>query len=461
MRRFRFDSAFVRHTMIIALPIMLQNGITNFVSMLDNIMVGRIGTDPMTGVSVVNSLLFVWYLCVFGGLSGIGIFTAQYCGKEDHEGVRWTFRLQLIVAAVLVILGVIVLRGGGGSLISLYLHEDGGGGDAQATLQHAISYLTVMCIGFLPFAVTQVYSTTVRSYGETIVPMVASFMAVLVNLTGNYILIFGKFGAPALGVVGAACATVLSRFVEMAYIVIWTHTHKKEMPFIRGAFSSMYIPAALAKSCAVKGTPLLLNETFWAGGQAVLTQCYSVRGLSVVSSLNISQTISNVFNVAFIAMGSATAIIIGQKLGSLGEDHKEELLSEAWRLIFFSTFLCIFSGILLFLTGTFFPKIYNTTDEIRGLASSFIRVSAVYMPMIAFLNASYFIIRSGGKTFITFLFDSVFCWAVTIPTAWILAYRTSLPILPVFIIVQGVEVIKVMIAAQLINRGIWIKDITV
>ena len=332
MLRSMFEREFVRHTMIIALPIMLQNGITNFVNMLDNIMVGRIGTDPMTGVSIVNSLLFVWNLCVFGGLSGIGIFTAQYCGKEDHEGVRRTFRLQIITAVLLVAVGIAVFTKQGGTLINLYLHEDGGGGSAAATMQAAMNYLAVMCIGFLPFALTQAYGTTIRSYGETVAPMIASFLAVGVNLAGNYILIFGKFGAPRLGVIGAAAATVLSRFVELIYIVVWAHTHTKRVPFIVGALKSLYVPAELTVSCIQKGTPLLLNEALWSGGQAVLTQCYSVRGLSVVSAFNISQTLANVFNVAFIAMGSATAIIIGQKLGEWGESRAQDLKDEAWRL---------------------------------------------------------------------------------------------------------------------------------
>ena len=194
--------------MMIALPIMLQNGITNFVNMLDNIMVGRVGTDPMTGVSIVNSLLFVWNLCVFGGLSGIGIFTAQYCGKGDDEGVRRTFRLQIILSVLLVLAGFLIFAFYGSDLIGLYLHEDGGGGSVEATMHAALGYLTVMCIGFLPFAITQAYDTTIRSHGETVAPMVASFLAVAVNLVGNYILIFGKFGVPALGVLGAAAATV-------------------------------------------------------------------------------------------------------------------------------------------------------------------------------------------------------------------------------------------------------------
>lgn len=456
-----FEKEFVRHTMMIALPIMLQNGITNFVNMLDNIMVGRIGTDPMTGVSIVNSLLFVWNLCVFGGLSGIGIFTAQYCGKGDHEGVRRTFRLQIITSILLVAIGIAVFATRGEQLIDLYLHEDGGGGSAEATMQAALSYLGVMCIGFLPFALTQTYGTTIRSYGETVAPMIASFLAVAVNLVGNYILIFGKFGAPALGVVGAAVATVISRFVELTYIAIWAHTHTARVPFVVGALRSLYVPADLTISCIRKGTPLLLNEALWSGGQAMLTQCYSVRGLSVVSAFNISQTLANVFNVAFIAMGSATAIIIGQKLGEWGESRVQELKDEAWRLTFFSVFLCLISASMMLAISGVFPKIYNTTDEIRALATGLICVTACFMPVHSFNNASYFIIRSGGKTFITFLFDSCFCWFASIPVAYFLAHYTGMPILPMYATVCSIELIKVVIGLTLVNKGIWIRDITV
>ena len=456
-----FEQNFIRRTLMIALPIMLQNGVTNFVNMLDNIMVGQVGTDPMTGVSIVNSLLFVWNLCVFGGLSGIGIFTAQYCGKGDHEGVRRTFRLQIITSVLLVLIGVAVFAAFGGDLISLYLHEDGGGGSVEATRQAALSYLGVMCIGFLPFALTQSYGTTIRSHGETVAPMIATFLAVGVNLVGNYILIFGKLGVPALGVVGAAVATVISRFVELAYIALWAHSHADRVPFIVGALRSLYVPADLTISCIQKGTPLLINEALWSGGQATLTQCYSVRGLSVVSAFNISQTLSNVFSVAFIAMGSAISIIIGQKLGEWGTSRVRELKEEAFRLTFFSVCLCLLSASLMVAVSGVFPRIYNTSDEIRALSTRLICVTACFMPVHAFNNASYFIIRSGGKTFVTFLFDSCFCWAASIPAAYFLAHCTAMPILPMYALVCSVELVKVVIGLTLVNKGGWIRDITV
>ncbi len=184
----------------VAVPIMIQNGITNFVNLLDNIMVGQIGTEQMSGVAIVNQLMFVFNICIFGGVSGAGIFTAQYHGCGDHKGVRDTFRIKLLICFAITAAGMIIFFFQGKQLISLYLHDAGETGSLEATLGYADKYLRVMMIELIPFAVIQAYSGTLRETGETMLPMKAGIAAVLVNLMLNYILIFGKFGAPALGV---------------------------------------------------------------------------------------------------------------------------------------------------------------------------------------------------------------------------------------------------------------------
>ncbi len=451
------DRDFYKKTLMIAVPIMVQNFVTNFVNMLDNIMVGRVGTDPMSGVAIVNQLLFVWNLCLFGGLSGIGIFTSQFCGKGDEEGIRYTVRLQFILTMILLAAGCLIFLTMDTRLISLYLHEDGGIGNAAQTLYYARSYLMVMLVGTIPFGLTQIYSTTLKATGETMSSMTASLMAVAVNLAGNYILIYGKFGAPALGVVGAAVATTLSRLVELAYMALFVCRNRERYPFLHGALKSLYVPGQLVINCIRKGTPLLMNEFLWSAGQAVLTQCYSFRGLSVVAAFNISQTITNLFNVAFIAMGSAIAIIIGQELGT---GDTEQVRVDADRLTVFSVILCVISGLMLLAVSGLFPRMYNTSEEIRAIAAGLTRIAAVFMPLHAYLNASYFILRSGGKTLITFLFDSVFIWVCTIPVAWSLAHLTSLPILPLYAAVLASDLIKCVIGFVLVKRGVWINNIT-
>lgn len=450
------DKAFYKMVLGVAVPIMIQNGITNFVGLLDNIMVGRIGTEQMSGIAIVNQLLLVFNLAVFGAISGAGIFGAQYYGCQNHKGVRHTFRFKLYICAAIVLLGVILFLAKGDQLILLYLHGEGNEAALEATLQYGRSYLFVMLAGLLPFAVEEIYAGTLRECGETKLPMAAGIVAVFVNLVLNYLLIFGKFGMPKLGVVGAALATVISRYVQMAIVIIWTHTHSERMPFIMGAYKELRIPAQLAGNIIRKGTPLMCNEILWAAGMAVMNQCYSMRGLDGVAALNISTTISNLFNIVFMAMGSAISIIVGQLLGA---GKLEEAKDTDTKLIAFSVLSCLVLGGILILFAPLFPKLYNTSDTVRDLATKLLRVSAACIPLWSFMHATYFTLRTGGKTIVTFLFDSVFLWVVSAPVAYVLSRFTGLPIVPLFLCCQLLDIIKCVIGFILVKKGVWINNI--
>ena len=400
---------FYKMVLMIAVPIMIQNGITNFVSLLDNIMIGQVGTEQMSGVAIVNQLIFVYNLCIFGGVSGAGIFTAQYFGQGNHEGVRQTMRFKLWMVIVLTSLTVILFLGCGTNLISAYLKGDGSAESIAATLFHGERYLRIMLVGLPAFAAVQIYSSTLRECGQTMLPMKAGLAAVVVNLLFNYILIYGKFGAPALGVSGAAIATVLSRYVEMLITVLGVHRKSRgeraPYSFVTGLYSTLKVPRELTLKIVRKGSPLLFNETLWAAGMAMLTQCYSVRGLNVVAGLNVSNTINNVFNIVFIALGDSVAIMVGQLLGA---GKMKEARDTDNKLIAFSVMCCTCVALVMFVMAPLFPRLYKINDEARVLAKYFIMVTAFFMPQNAFLHATYFTLRSGGKTIITFLFDSVF-----------------------------------------------------
>ncbi len=456
MKKLFGDKKFYRTLIALALPIMIQNGITNFVNMLDNIMIGRIGTAEMTGVAISNQLIFVFNLCIFGAVSGAGIFCAQFYGNGDHNGVRQVFRYKLIFSVLLAVLGIGVFLAGGDSLIALYLRGEGDPASAAASLRHAGEYIRIMLIGMIPYAIAQCYSSTLREIGKPMLPMVAGVIAVLVNLIGNYILIFGKFGAPALGVQGAAIATVISRFVEMGIVIIWTRLKAKENPFIIGVYRSLYVPWSLVKRVTAKGLPLMLNEGLWSAGIAMLNQGYSERGLDVVAANNISQTFWNVFSIAFMAVGVAVGIILGQLLGAGKEQEAQE---QSYKLIASSVMI---SGVVAVLFGIFaewIPLAYNTTPEIRNMATRLMQIGALAMPIDAFAHATYFTMRSGGKTLVTFLFDSAFVWAVNVPTVLILTRCTDLSVLWIFAIIQFSALIKCFVGFILVKKGVWIKNI--
>ncbi len=456
LHRYIGDRAFYRRVFGIAVPIIIQNGITNFVSLLDNIMVGQIGTIPMSGVSIVNGLLFVFNLCIFGASSGAGIFTAQFHGSRDNEGIRHTFRFKVMACLLLSALGIAIFTFGGRLLIGLYLTGDGDAATAAGAMEYGLKYLAIMVWGFFPFALANAYSSTLRETGETFVPMVAGVCAVLINLCLNYVLIFGHFGAPAMGVEGAALATTISRYVELAIVALWTHRKKA---FMAGVYRSLYIPGKLLRDIVIKGMPLLINEFLWASGMAILNQCYSTCGLDVVPATNISSTLYNLGSVVYLSMGNAVGIIMGQMLGARASEA--EVRDANRKLLVVSVFFgLVFGGLMASVSGVF-PRIYNTTVEIRTLATVLICLNALAMPFNSYTNATYFTLRSGGQTLVTFLFDSCFVWCVCVPLAFSLTRFVGITIIPLFAICQSLDLIKCILGYRMLKQGKWIQNLTV
>ena len=458
MRKFIGDKAFYKMVILVAVPIIIQNGITNFVGLLDNIMVGRVGTEQMSGVAIVNQLLLIYNLSIFGAISGAGIFGTQFFGCKDYKGVRHIFRFKMYACLLITFIGAGILFFWGEDLIRLYLHDEGGGQSLEAALSYGKQYLLVMIFGLLPFGVEQVYTSTLRECGETVVPMKAGVAAVLINGVLNFVLIFGYLGFPKLGVVGAALATCIARYVQAAIVIVWTHTHMEKVPYMVGVYNSLLIPLELTKKVIFRGFPLMVNEILWAAGMAMLMQCYSIRGLDAVAAMNISSTISNLFNIVFLAMGNAISIIVGQLLGA---GKMEEARDTDTKLVTLSVMSCVVLGALLVWAAPLFPKLYNTSEEVKILAASFMRIAAICMPMHGFIHASYFTLRSGGKTFITFLFDSAYMWCINIPVAYLLSRFTDMDIVPLYFLCQMTDMIKCVIGFILIKKGIWLNNLVV
>lgn len=456
LKRFIGDKRFYKQVFALMLPILVQNGITNFVNMLDNLMVGSVGQIEMVGVSVTNQLIFVFNLCIFGAVSGAGIFGAQFAGSGDEKGLRDTFRFKIILGIAITAVCSLLFALKGEDLINLYLKGEKNAENAAASLGFGKEYMKIMLIGFIPNTLVQCYSSTLRETGKTVPPMAAGVIAVFVNLALNYCLIFGNFGFPELGVAGAAIATVASRFTELVIIAVWTGVKKESNRFIIGAFRSLRVPLPLVKSIAAKGLPLMANETLWASGIAVVNQCYSERGMDVVAANNIVQTFFNVFSVAFMAVGVAIGIILGQMLGA---GKTNEAKDASAKLIAFSLAVSAVVAVLFAVCAEFIPGFYNIEPEVKRLSTVLMQICAIAMPLDAFAHASYFTLRSGGQAFITFVFDSGFVWVVSVPIAFVISRFTNLPIVPFYAACQAVNILKCIIGFVFVKRGKWIKKI--
>ncbi len=450
------DKNFYKMTLTIAVPIIIQNLLTNLVSMADNIMVGQLGTNQMSGVAIINQLFFVFNLLVFGGMSGAGLFSAQYFGQKNHNGVRDVFRMKILIGIAIIAISLSVMIFLHEPLINMFLHEGSSSGNIQETFNYAKNYLYIMVIGIAPFVISNCYNTTLKESGQTVVPMKAGVLAVVFDIVLNYIFIFGKLGFPAMGVVGAAIATVISRFVECGYLVIYTHRHSNDYPFIKHCYRTLKVPGSLVKKIIVTGTPLMLNEFLWAGGLTLQTQALSTKGLATVGGLNICNTIGNISNCIFVTMGTTIAIVVGQLLGA---GKLKEAKVTATRMAAFSLLISFGMIIILGLLGPVFPHFYNTTDEIRELATKFIWAVAAATPFISLSNSEYFILRSGGKTIITFLFDSCFVCLVNVPVAICLTKFTAIHIVGIFFLVNMLEGVKALIGFIMVKKDIWLNTI--
>ena len=456
-RKWIGDRAFYRSVMRLLLPIIIQQFITSFVSLLDNVMVGRLGTEAISSTSIANQVLMVFNLAIFGGISGISIFGAQFYGKRDMEGMRYTFRFRILFCLGMTVLGIGVYSLWGARFIQSFLQGESNGGDLALTLRDGVSYLRIMMWGLLPFAVVQSYAGILRESGETFMPMVAGICAILTNLFLNWVLIFGNLGAPAMGVGGAALATVISRWVELGVVTLHAHRRaKKRYPFLVKAYVSAYVPGRLAARICRTGLPLLVNEILWSLGMTCINQLYSSRGLNAVAALNITGTAWNLFCVIMFAMGSAVSIMVGQRLGA---NQLKEARDVDRKLIFLTEVIHVLMGIVMILAAPYVPLLYNVGEEVRDLTRRMLIIAGLALPVHSFAHVTYFTIRSGGRTGITFLFDAVYTWCVTVLLAFLLCRFTAMSIVRIYFCVQFIDLVKVAIGLVMLRSDFWARNV--
>jgi putative MATE family efflux protein len=457
IKKYVGDREFYHRVVALVIPLVVQQGITSFVNLLDNVMVGGLGTNAISAVAIVNQLIMVFNLTIFGGLSGASIFGAQFFGNKDNKGLRNTFRFKLIFGFVTTVIAVLILYIYGRQLAGLFMGSSSNDASAvNETMNLVMDYMKVALIGLFPFMVVQTYAGTLRETGETVAPMIAGIISFSINLVFNYLLIYGTFGFPRLGVTGAAIATVLSRFVEMTYVVVYTHRNHVKYPFIENVFKGFSVPKTLAVRIIKTGSPLMFNEMLWSLGMTAINQNYSTRGLDVIAAVNITSTAWQLFTLVMFAMGNAVAILVGQCLGA-GETEEAKDIDR--KLIALTVVANIVIGFILILVAPLIPLIYNVEPGVRELTASLLRIAGIAIPMNAFIHATYFTIRSGGKTIITFFFDCVYTWCVPVVLSFILCRFTDMPVIWVYFCVTFIDIIKVIIGTIMLRNGFWAHNV--
>ena len=230
----------------------------------------------------------------------------------------------------------------------------------------------------------------------------------------------------------------------------------EKYPFFAGAYKSLYVPARLAARIFRTATPLLINEILWSLGMTFITQFYSSRGLNAVAALNINGTVWNLFCVIMFAMGTAVSIMVGQRLGAGKIDEARDVDR---KLIFLTEVIHVVIGLAMILCSPLVPQLYNVSGEVRDLTRQLLMIAGLAIPIHSFAHVTYFTIRSGGRTVITFLFDAVYTWVIAVPLAYILTRYTNLSITQIYFCVQFIDIVKVLIGLLMLKSDFWAQNV--
>jgi putative MATE family efflux protein len=451
----KFGSAsFYKRALSIALPVMAQLLIQNLVSLIDNFMVSGLGDIKMSGVNVAGSVNFVFLVLIGNVLcNGAGIFMSQFKGAEDKNGMQQVFRYKLIVCLIAAIGYTALCAINPAPILRLMVH---GNAQAAAIVEQAATYQKVIAWTWIPMVISFSISSSLRETGEVKVPLIISVVATLINTFGNYIFIYGNFGAPRLEVTGAAIATIIARVVEMITFIIYINFKKPS--FYSRVKDIFKVKPSLTGTIIKKSVMIAVSEMTWVLSETVSTALYNSRGgAEIVSGMSAGFTIANLFFVSFSGIFTATGVIMGSTLGAGKLDEARE--QKSWILngtIVFG----VFFGLLGCLSTLLIPIVFaNLSDEARAVARGLVFTAAAYMPVWCYCNGQFAISRTGGDTMMGVIVDLTANFLLFLPGMFIMTYFTDWNPIMMYAIVKLSDVEKIIVAAIWLKKERWLKNL--
>lgn len=442
------DKQFLKSLWILALPITIQSFITSSLNLIDNLMVGRLGEEAIAAVGLANQYIFIFNLCIMGVNAGASVFMAQFWGKKDIPNIKKILGLDIVVGVVVAILfgfGAIFMPEGIMSILS----KD------QSVIALGTSYLAVVGMSCLFSSFTQAYSSALRSTEQVKVPMYASLIGVGINAFLNWILIFGMFGMPRLGVVGAALATAIARLIEMIYIVSYVYMSKNK---IAAKFKELLsFDKHLVKIYFKTSWPVIANEIVWSVGVTAYSVAYAQIGTNAVATMQIATTLNNVFTVLLVGMAVATSIMVGNRIGAGQEDEARTCAKNIGVL---TPLISLGIAIMIFVTAPLVLTLFNVTPETYKDTIDILRIMALFLPIRTFNMVMIVgVFRGGGDTTYSMLVQAGTVWLYSVPLAFIGAVLWQLPIQWVYVLICSEECIKIWFEFSRLKNGKWIKNI--
>lgn len=441
---------FLKTVCNIAIPVMLQCMLQSSFSMIDQIMIGQLGSVSIAAIGLAGKFSSIFSVVVSAIAAVAGIMIAQYIGKQEKKEVDKSFSVNLVAAIVLAIIFTILCVCFPQKIMGIYTKETQIG-------EVAASYLRIIAITFLPIAGATLLSTMLRCMEKASLPLYASIVAAVINTILNYILIFGKFGCKALGVEGAAIATAISQvanllFMLVAFIRLYC---RKDQPFV----FSMKLGKVGYKQYFIMLLPILVNEFLWSLGENVYASIYGHMGTEACAAMTLTNPIQGLMIGALSGLSQAAGILIGK---SLGKEDYEEAYKNSKKLVFYGLAGSLVLSVALILLRNFYVDIYAVEDSVKNAAGNVLIAFAVISPVkVLNMILGGGIIRSGGKTKLVMWIDLVGTWGLGVPLGILSAFILGLPIAQVYFILSLEEVVRLLIAVVVFHRKNWMQSLAV
>jgi putative MATE family efflux protein len=443
------DKEFYNKMLKLSLPVIIQNFISSFINMIDTVMVGKLGETEIAAVGIANQYFFFFNMFLIGICAGCSVFIAQYWGKKDVRNIKRIVGVGLISSIVISLAFVIFGASSPGKIIAMFNKD-------YTVIDLGGRYLRIVLVSYLFTGITFMYNFSLRSIGNAVQPMLISIVALICNTFFNYMLIFGKFGAPAMGVEGAALATVIARVTETTILVISVYAGKGVLA--ASIKELIDITFDFAKKSYRTILPVILNDICWGFASLVYSVVYGRMGTQAVASIQICNTISNLFMVAVFGMSSAAAVMVGN---SIGAGDKKISRDYAKKFSILSVVVGIILGLFLAVTSPLILNFFNVSQMVRNNSQIILYViSGIFFIRVLCIILIVGVLRGGGDAKAAFLIEGFTMWFIGVPLTILGAFVFKLPVYAVYSLAILEEATKCVMGIVRLRSGKWIKNVT-
>lgn len=447
--------SFERTVVKIALPVTIQALLQSSFSVVDQVMIGQLGSSSIAGIGLGGKFVSLYSVVLAAIASAAGIMISQYMGKKDEESVNRSFHTSMLLSVGLAAIFIVLCMAFPEIIMKVYTKD-------ETTRRFAVKYLRILAAAFLPMAVSSVTTTMFRCMEEAALPLYASIFALILNTGLNYLLIFGNGGFPEMGVEGAAVASVAAQVISCGIILFFFKLHKNTPALIWDKDKKGMLPEGKTdaqreyrKQYLKILYPILICEFLWSLGENVYTAIYGNIGTDACAAMTITIPVQTLLIGALSGLSQASGILIGK---SLGARQFKAAYGESKKLMKYGFMFSVILSIVLVAVSPLYVKIYNVEPVVQKITGSLLTVFAIVAPVkVLNMILGGGIIRSGGKTNYLMWIDIIGTWGFGVPLGFLAAFVWKLPITYVYFILSMEECVRLALSFLLFKKKIWME----